>query len=127
MVRHITSPVGPGTATDGCRRDAVVFFAGVSAKRLPETPSAAEADAAPNELTRALARNVVAARAETGISQRALAARAGMARTYLVRIEQGDANVGLGMLMILARALGKEPADLIRTIPADRAQPKKKR
>jgi ribosome-binding protein aMBF1 (putative translation factor) len=104
----------------------VVFFGGVSAKRLPETPSAAEADAAPNELTRALARNVMAARAETGMSQRALAARAGMARAYLARIEQGNANVGLGMLMILARALGKEPADLIRTMPADRAQPKKR-
>ena len=92
----------------------------MSAKRLPETPSAAEADAAPNELTRALARNVVAARAELGLSQRALAARAGMARAYLARIEQGDANVGLGMLMVLARVLGKDAADLIRTIPADR-------
>jgi transcriptional regulator with XRE-family HTH domain len=103
----------------------MVFSGGVSAKRLPGTPSAAEADAAPNELTRALARNVVAARAETGMSQRGLAARAGMARAYLVRIEQGDANVGLGMLMVLARALGKKPADLIRTIPADRTPSRK--
>ena len=103
----------------------MVFFGGVSAKRLPGTPSAAEADAAPNELTRALARNVVAARAEIGMSQRSLAARAGMSRAYLVRIELGDANVGLGMLMVLARVLGREPADLIRTIPADRVPPKK--
>jgi hypothetical protein len=29
------------------------------------------------------------------------------------------------MLMVLARVLGKEPTDLIRTIPADRAPPKK--
>jgi transcriptional regulator with XRE-family HTH domain len=90
----------------------------VNAKRSPDTPSAGDADAVPHELSLALAYNLVAARTEIGMSQRTLAAEAGLARTYLRRIESGEANVGLGVLMILARVVGKEAADLIRLPPA---------
>jgi transcriptional regulator with XRE-family HTH domain len=85
----------------------------VNAKRSPDTPSAADADAAPNDLTLALAHNLVAARKALGMSQRELAAQAGLNRGYLRRIESGEANTGLGMLGILARAVGKDPRDLI--------------
>lgn len=47
------------------------------------------------------------------MSQRELAARSGVARDYLIRIERGEANVGLGVLMNLARAVGVEAHDLI--------------
>jgi transcriptional regulator with XRE-family HTH domain len=86
----------------------------VNAKRSPDTPSAADADTVPHELSLALAKNLVAARTEIGMSQRTLAAQAGLARNYLARIERGDANVELGVLMILARVVGKEPSDLIK-------------
>jgi DNA-binding XRE family transcriptional regulator len=86
----------------------------VNAKRSPDTPSAADASEAPNELTLALAANLVAARKEIGMSQRELAARSGIARDYLIRIERGDANVGIGILMILARVVGKPASDLIK-------------
>jgi transcriptional regulator with XRE-family HTH domain len=58
------------------------------------------------------------------MSQRELAARSGVARDYLIRIERGEANAGLGVLMILARAVGKEAAELIR-IPHKPAPRKK--
>jgi len=86
----------------------------VSAKRAPDTPSAADADTAPNELTLALAYHLIAARKAIGMSQRELAARSGLARTYLRRVEAGDANVGLGVLLILSRVVEKEPHDLIK-------------
>ncbi len=94
------------------------FLAGildpVNAKRAPGTPSASVADAAPNSLTLALARNLVAARDSINMSQRELAARCGLARTYLRRVETGEANVGLGVLLILSRVVGKQPHDLIK-------------
>jgi len=86
----------------------------VNAKRAPDTPSAADADAAPNQLTLALAHHLAAAQAELGLSARALAARSGLSRAYLARVLRGDANVGLGMLMILANAVGKDPWVMIR-------------
>jgi transcriptional regulator with XRE-family HTH domain len=52
------------------------------------------------------------------MSQRTLAAKSGLARTYLRRVEAGEANVGLGVLMILARVVGKKAAELI-TLPPD--------
>jgi transcriptional regulator with XRE-family HTH domain len=87
-------------------------------KRSSDIPSAADADTVPHELSLALARNLVAARAEIGMSQRTLAAKSGLARTYLRRVEAGEANVGLGVLMILARVVGKKAAELI-TLPPD--------
>ena len=79
----------------------------MNAKRAPDTPNAADADAVPHELSLALAHNLVAARTEIAMSQRTLAAQSGLARNYLARIERGEANVGLGVLMILARVVGK--------------------
>jgi transcriptional regulator with XRE-family HTH domain len=86
----------------------------VNAQRPSDTPPAGDADAAPNRLTLALAANLVAARQAAGISQRELAAKSGLARTYLRRIEAGEANVGLGVLMILARVVNVSASDLIQ-------------
>ncbi len=86
----------------------------MNAKRAPHTPSAADADTAPNELTLALARHLAAAQEELGMSARGLAAQSGLSRAYLARVLKGEANVGLGILMILSRAVGKEPWDMIK-------------
>jgi transcriptional regulator with XRE-family HTH domain len=96
----------------------------LNAKRSSDTHSAGDADAAPNELTLALAHNLMAARRELSMSQRTLAAQAGLNRGYLRRIEAGEANAGLGVLMILARAVGKEPSELIKP-PSSRSPTKK--
>jgi DNA-binding XRE family transcriptional regulator len=96
----------------------VNFFCGlpdsVNAKRAPGTPNASVADEPPHELSLALAHNLVAARKEIGMSQRELAAQSGVSRDYLIRIERGTTNVGLGILMILARVVGKAASDLIQ-------------
>lgn len=89
----------------------------MNARRPPDTPSAAEADKAPNELTLALAHHLTVAQEEQNLSARALAARAGLSRAYLARVLKGEANVGLGILMILSKAVGKDPSDMIRPPP----------
>jgi len=90
------------------------IFDSVNAQRSPATPTASVADKTPHELSLALAHNLVTARKELGISQRELAARSGVSRDYLIQIERGNANVGIGVLMILARVVGKEASDLIK-------------
>jgi transcriptional regulator with XRE-family HTH domain len=46
------------------------------------------------------------------LTQLELAERAGVARTTIVRLEQGDENAGPGTIKKLARALGVKPTDL---------------
>jgi DNA-binding phage protein len=89
----------------------------VNAKRAPGQVSAAKADAAPNELTLALAYWLNVIKAERGLSQRGFAALTGLSQAYLARVLKGDANVGLGMLAVIARAVGKNPLDLIKPPP----------
>jgi transcriptional regulator with XRE-family HTH domain len=55
-----------------------------------------------------------AARAETGLSQEALAAEAGLDRTYVSGIERGERNPSLTNLLKLADALGVPLSELIR-------------
>jgi transcriptional regulator with XRE-family HTH domain len=86
------------------------------AKRAPDTPSAADADSAPNELTMALALRLNAIKDERGLSQRGLAALTGLSQAYMARVLRGDANIGLGMLLVIARALGEDPLDLISPV-----------
>jgi hypothetical protein len=86
----------------------------VNAKRTPETPSAADADAAPNDLTLALAYWLNAFKDERGLSVRGFAALTGLSHAYCRRVLKGDANVGLGMLAVIARAIGKDPLDLLK-------------
>lgn len=89
----------------------------LNAKRSPDTPSAAVADKAPNELTLALAYWLNTIKTERSLSQRGFAALTGLSQAYSARVLKGDANVGLGMLSVIARALGKDPLDLIKPPP----------
>jgi transcriptional regulator with XRE-family HTH domain len=47
-----------------------------------------------------------------GLSQEALAAKAGIHRTYVGGVERGERNVGLKNILRLAAALGVHPRDL---------------
>jgi len=60
----------------------------------------------------AFGRRVRAAREDRGLSQEALAERAGVHRTYVSSLERGQRNVGLDNVYALARALDVPPATL---------------
>jgi transcriptional regulator with XRE-family HTH domain len=51
-------------------------------------------------------------REQSGLSQEALAAKAGVHRTYMGGIERGERNLCLKNILRLAEALGVHPADL---------------
>lgn len=52
-------------------------------------------------------------RNSTGLSQEALADRAGMHRTYISSVERAERNVSLETLFAIAVALGVDPTELI--------------
>jgi transcriptional regulator with XRE-family HTH domain len=66
------------------------------------------------EIVRVFATNLRARRLELGISQEALADKAGLDRTYVSSCERGLRNVTLSSLEQLSRALGVEAHYLIR-------------
>jgi hypothetical protein len=92
------------------------LFSPVSAKRAPGITSAAAADAAPNELTIRLAGHLNVLREARGWSQRKLAAEIGLSPAYIGRVLRGDANIGLGMLLVIATRLDQDPCLLIAPI-----------
>ena len=53
-------------------------------------------------------------REQAGLSQEALAARAGIHRTYMGGVERGERNPCLRNILRLAEALGVAPAELFR-------------
>jgi transcriptional regulator with XRE-family HTH domain len=55
-----------------------------------------------------LSKQVKALRSEAGLTQQALAEKCGIYRTYLSRIESGDANPSVSVLIALANALNIE-------------------
>lgn len=52
-------------------------------------------------------------RAAQGISQRQLALMTGISRSYLWKIETGTADIGIDVLIKIARALDAQVRDLI--------------
>jgi transcriptional regulator with XRE-family HTH domain len=60
-----------------------------------------------------LVKRLRALRAERGLSQMALAERAGIGRSYLARLELGQQDPTLATLEKLARALGVKVSRLI--------------
>lgn len=62
---------------------------------------------------------VRARRIELGLSQEALARKAGLHRTYVGSLERGERNVALINIVRLGKALGVDPGDLITGIQPD--------
>jgi transcriptional regulator with XRE-family HTH domain len=67
------------------------------------------------ELRRTLARNVLRQRKALGLTQEALAQDAGIDRTWLSKLETTKAAVSIDVIEKVAKALGAEPAELLRT------------
>lgn len=66
-----------------------------------------ECDAVNNGARAAIGRRISALRRELGLSQRELAARAGISQPNLVNIEAGKYSAGLDILWRISRALGR--------------------
>ena len=62
---------------------------------------------------RALGSRIIAERTRRGITQRQLALMTGTSRSYLWKIEIGAADVGIDVLIRIARALDVRVRDLI--------------
>lgn len=63
---------------------------------------------------RSLGSNIRAIRIEHGITQQKLALMTGVSRSYLWKIEIGTADVGIDVLIRIARALDMPVRDLIQ-------------
>ena len=71
------------------------------------------------ELLASIAANVRRLRSTRGLTQEALAERAGQDLSYLQRVERGATNLSIGVLVAIANALDTHPARLLRhaTLP----------
>jgi transcriptional regulator with XRE-family HTH domain len=61
-------------------------------------------------------------RSQRGLSQEALAAEAGLDRTYISSCERGRRNISLENIYRLAEALGVQPDELLRKAKAEHEQ-----
>lgn len=67
----------------------------------------------------ALARAIVAAREQAGMTQVQLAAASGISRSAIVRLEKAEASISSDRLWSLAKALGTKPSALLAAAEAD--------
>lgn len=65
------------------------------------------------EVLVAFGRQVAAERRKIGLSQEALASKAGIHRTYVGAVERGERNISLLNIHKLADALGVDPGALL--------------
>lgn len=66
------------------------------------------------QLQKLFAANLLRERKARGLSQDELAHEAGLHRTYVGSVERGERNISIGNIERLARALGIDPAELLR-------------
>jgi transcriptional regulator with XRE-family HTH domain len=69
-----------------------------------------------NEIPERFGRRLRELRAERGLSQEGLAARAGLDRTYISGVERGSRNISLSNVGRLAKALGVRLQDLLKGV-----------
>jgi transcriptional regulator with XRE-family HTH domain len=69
------------------------------------------------EIRRVLAFNIVRLRRARGLSQEALAADAGVGRSYLSRVEREQQAASVDVIAKLAAALDVEPMEFLRPPP----------
>jgi transcriptional regulator with XRE-family HTH domain len=69
-----------------------------------------------SKISQRVAANVKAKRKLLQLSQEELADRCRLHRTYVGAIERGERNITVETLDKLARALGSDPADLLREV-----------
>ncbi|MBT0587034.1 helix-turn-helix domain-containing protein [Alteromonas oceanisediminis] len=68
-----------------------------------------------SQLSLALGRIIRASRKSAGLSQEALALKAKVDRSYMGRIERGEANISIELLYQLADVIGVTPDSLLPT------------
>jgi transcriptional regulator with XRE-family HTH domain len=67
-----------------------------------------------SDATRVLGERLRARRESLGLSQEALADRAGVHWTFLGQVERGQRNLSLHNLLKIAAGVGVDPAELVR-------------
>ncbi|MEM5345201.1 helix-turn-helix transcriptional regulator [Paraburkholderia azotifigens] len=74
------------------------------------------------QLRTRISTNIKILRGRLGMSQEALADRAGLHRTHISQLERGTLNLGLDTLIVVAAALGVEEVELL-AVPTEMPEP----
>lgn len=77
-----------------------------------------EAKAARQRWRKAAGAVIAATRKDKDLGQEELARRVGWSRFTLAKVESGNGKIEFGDIMLIANAVGEEPATLIRRILA---------